>query len=184
MRPRQKSGWLLQTRHYGKFLLSLLVWGVIRISLRHPVHTMTGTFYEAAENSCLRCDGLVRSRGSFALDSFAWLVPPVLNACTRIAVEMCPARSILRAVGYELAAAGMSQTRAARDRGETAESEENVIAGCCLLLMICNTDGTSWRRPRKPPKLSHWRRKVFPEMGRLRRSRERGWNVVVTKKWR
>jgi hypothetical protein len=65
---------------------------------------MTSTFYEAAENSRLRCDGLVQWRGSFALDSFAWLVPPVLNACTRIAVEMCPARSILRAVGYELAA--------------------------------------------------------------------------------
>ena len=65
---------------------------------------MTSTFYEAAENSRLRCDGLVQWRGSFALDSFAWLVPPVLNACTRIAVEMCPARSILRAVGYELMA--------------------------------------------------------------------------------
>jgi hypothetical protein len=85
-------------------LLSLRVWGVTRISLRHPVHTMTGTFYEAAESSRLRGDGLVRWRGSFALDSFAWLVPPVLNACTRIAVEMCPARSILRAVGYELMA--------------------------------------------------------------------------------
>jgi hypothetical protein len=34
----------------------------------------------------------------------AWVVPPVLNACTRIAVEACPARGILRAVGYELAA--------------------------------------------------------------------------------
>jgi hypothetical protein len=37
-------------------------------------------------------------------DSFAWVAPPVLNACTRIAVEMCPARSILRAIGYERAA--------------------------------------------------------------------------------
>jgi hypothetical protein len=178
-RARKVAGCCRRDTTESGCLLSLLVWGVIRISLRHPVHTMTGTFYEAAENSRLRCDGLVRWRGSFALDSFAWLVPPVLNACTRIAVEMCPARSILRAVGYELAAAGMSQTRAARDRGETAESEENVIAGCCLLLMICNTDGRSWRRPRKPPKLSHWRRKVFPEMGRLRRSRERGWNFIV-----
>jgi hypothetical protein len=60
----------------------------------------------------------------------------------------------------------------------------DAIAGCRLLLTICNTDGTSWRRPRKPPKLSHWRRKSFPEMARLRPSRERGWNVVVTKKWR
>jgi hypothetical protein len=65
---------------------------------------LSSTFHEAAENSRLRCDGLVQWHGSFAFDSFAWLVPPVLNACTRIAVEMCPARSILRAVGYELMA--------------------------------------------------------------------------------
>jgi hypothetical protein len=65
---------------------------------------LTSTFEEAAENSRLRCEGLVQWRGSFALDSFAWLVPPVLNPCTRIAVEMCPARSLLRAVGFELAA--------------------------------------------------------------------------------
>jgi hypothetical protein len=65
---------------------------------------LTSTFEEAAENSRLRCEGLVQWRGSFALDSFSWLVPPVLNACTRIAVEMCPARGVLRVVGYELAA--------------------------------------------------------------------------------
>ena len=65
---------------------------------------LTSTFEEAAENSRLRREGLVQWRGSFARDSFAWVVPPVLNACTRIAVEMCPARSILRAIGYELAA--------------------------------------------------------------------------------
>jgi hypothetical protein len=62
------------------------------------------TSRQAAENSRLRCEGLVQWRGSFALDSFGWLVPPVLNPCTRIAVEMCPARGLLRAVGYELAA--------------------------------------------------------------------------------
>jgi hypothetical protein len=173
MRPRQKSGWLLQTRHYGKWLPALPPALGRHTDLPPPPSAHDDRY------SRLRCDGLVRWRGSFALDSFAWLVPPVLNACTRIAVEMCPARSILRAVRYELAAAGMSQSRAARDRGETAEGEENVIAGCCLLLMICNTDGRSWRGPRKPPKLSHWRRKVFPEMGRLRRSRERGWNFIV-----
>jgi hypothetical protein len=65
---------------------------------------LTSTFEEAAENSRLRCEKLVQWRGSVARDSLAWLVPPVLNACTRIAVEMCPARSALRAVGYELAA--------------------------------------------------------------------------------
>jgi hypothetical protein len=38
------------------------------------------------------------------------------------------------------------------------------LAGISLL-MICNTDGASWRRPRMPPKLSHWHVK-FPAMGR------------------
>jgi hypothetical protein len=65
---------------------------------------LTSTFEEAAENSRRRCEALGQWRGSFALDSFRWLAPPVLNACTRIAVEMCPARGVLRAVGYELAA--------------------------------------------------------------------------------
>jgi len=65
---------------------------------------LTSTFEEAAENSRVRREALIKWRGSFALDSFAWLVPPVLNACTRIAVEMCPARGVLRLVGYELAA--------------------------------------------------------------------------------
>jgi hypothetical protein len=65
---------------------------------------LTSTFEEAAENSRRRCEALDQWRGSFALDSFRWLAPPVLNACTRIAVEMCPARGVLRAVGYELAA--------------------------------------------------------------------------------
>ena len=36
-------------------------------------------------------------------DSFGWVAPPVLNPYTRIAVEMCPARGVLRAVGYEQA---------------------------------------------------------------------------------
>jgi hypothetical protein len=65
---------------------------------------LTSTFEEAAENSRVRREGLAQWRGSFARESFAWVVPPVLNPCTRIAVEMCPARGILRAMGYELAA--------------------------------------------------------------------------------
>jgi hypothetical protein len=60
------------------------------------------TFEEAAENSRERCDALSNWRGSFARESFTWVTPPVLNPFTRIAVEMCPARGILRAVGYEV----------------------------------------------------------------------------------
>ena len=46
--------------------------------------------------------GTRRWHGSFARDSFGWVAPPVLNPYTRIAVEMNPARGIIRAVGYEL----------------------------------------------------------------------------------
>lgn len=63
---------------------------------------LTSSFEEAAEYSRARREGLAFWNGTFARDSFAWLVPPVLNAYTRIAVEMCPARGILRVVGYEL----------------------------------------------------------------------------------
>ena len=61
----------------------------------------TSTFQEAAEASRARREGLAHWRGSFARDSFGWIAPPVLNPYTRIAVEMNPARGIIRAVGYE-----------------------------------------------------------------------------------
>ena len=62
---------------------------------------LTCTFEEAADFSRARRQGLAGWPGSFERDSFGWVVPPVLNPYTRIAVEMCPARGILRAVGYE-----------------------------------------------------------------------------------
>jgi hypothetical protein len=64
----------------------------------------TSTFAEAAEYSRARREGLALWRGSFLRDSFGWVAPPVLNPYTRIAVEMCPARGIMRVVGYELPA--------------------------------------------------------------------------------
>jgi hypothetical protein len=63
---------------------------------------LTCSFEEAAKYSRARREGLALWRGSFARDSFGWIAPPVLNPYTRIAVEMCPARGVLRAVGYEL----------------------------------------------------------------------------------
>ena len=63
---------------------------------------LTSTFEEAAQYSRARREGLATWRGSFAHDSFGWVAPPVLNPYTRIAVEMCPARGILRVIGYEL----------------------------------------------------------------------------------
>jgi hypothetical protein len=65
---------------------------------------VTSTFEEAAEASRLRREGLASWRGAFGRDSFGWLAPPVLNPYTRLAVELCPARGTLRAVGYELVA--------------------------------------------------------------------------------
>ena len=64
---------------------------------------MTSTFEEAAAYSDARRSTLAQWRGSFARQSFGWVVPPVLNPFTRIAVEMCPARGILRVIGYESA---------------------------------------------------------------------------------
>lgn len=62
----------------------------------------TATFEDAALASRARREGLALWRGSFARDSFGWVQPPVLNPYTRIAVEMNPARGLVRAVGYEL----------------------------------------------------------------------------------
>ena len=72
---------------------------------------LTCSYQEAAEYSRLRREGLASWRGSFERDSFGWVERPVLNPYTRIAVEMCPARGILRAVGYELRTAMRSQGR-------------------------------------------------------------------------
>ena len=64
--------------------------------------TFTCSFEQAADNSRMRRETLSGWRGCFARESFAWVVPPVLNHYTRVAVEMCPASATLRAVGYEL----------------------------------------------------------------------------------
>ena len=61
----------------------------------------TCSYEEAAARSRARREALSRWPQSFAHASFGWLTPPVLNAFTRLAVEMCPAHGILRAVGYE-----------------------------------------------------------------------------------
>jgi hypothetical protein len=62
---------------------------------------LTSTFEEAAEYSRLRREGLASWHGSFARDSFGWVAPPVLNPFTRLAVEMNPARGLLRVMGFE-----------------------------------------------------------------------------------
>jgi hypothetical protein len=64
----------------------------------------------AAENSRARRTALAEWQGAFESDSFSWVVAPVLNLYTRLAVEMCPVRGILRAAGYEVVeASGLPQ---------------------------------------------------------------------------
>ena len=59
---------------------------------------------EAADNSRIRRLHLAAFAGELARGGFDWLTPPVLHPSTRVAVEMCPARSVLRVVGFEQAA--------------------------------------------------------------------------------
>jgi hypothetical protein len=62
---------------------------------------LTDSFADAARYSRARRESLVDWGGICATPSFAWVREPVLNPYTRLAVAMCPARGVLRAVGYE-----------------------------------------------------------------------------------
>lgn len=62
---------------------------------------MTCSFADATANNGRRRDALAGWSGSVARDCFAWVTEPVLNRCTRVAVEMCPAGGVLRVVGFE-----------------------------------------------------------------------------------
>jgi len=63
--------------------------------------TFTRTSSEAMENSRTRRERIAASSSSFGADEFGWVLPPVLNSQTRLAVEMCPAIGALRVIGYE-----------------------------------------------------------------------------------
>lgn len=62
------------------------------------------SFAEAAEQSRLRRATLAQWDGALAASAFEWVAPPVLNPYTRLAAVMCPARGVLRVVGYEVTA--------------------------------------------------------------------------------
>jgi hypothetical protein len=61
----------------------------------------TRTYEETAANSRTRRQHFENWSGQFANGRFDWVEPPILNPYTRLAVEMCPAKGILRAIGYE-----------------------------------------------------------------------------------
>jgi hypothetical protein len=62
---------------------------------------LTSTFAEAGGFSRARRDSLDRWDGACNAANFDWVREPVLNPYTRLAVAMCPAAGILRAVGYD-----------------------------------------------------------------------------------
>jgi hypothetical protein len=63
---------------------------------------MTSSFADAASYSRARRESLVGFNGALAAPRFDWVREPVLNPYTRLAVAMCPAAGILRAVGYDV----------------------------------------------------------------------------------
>jgi hypothetical protein len=67
---------------------------------------LTATYAQARANSRARRDSLADWAGRFSTSTFQWVVAPVLNPYTRVAVEMCPRAGLLRVVGYERAAPG------------------------------------------------------------------------------
>jgi hypothetical protein len=61
----------------------------------------TSSTAEAAACSRARREALAQWPHPLAHGNFAWVIPPVLNPFTRVAVEMCPAEGTLRVLGYE-----------------------------------------------------------------------------------
>jgi hypothetical protein len=64
---------------------------------------LTSSFAEAAGFSRARRDSLDRWDGACTAANFDWVREPVLNPYTRLAVAMCPAAGLLRAIGYDRA---------------------------------------------------------------------------------
>ncbi|NWG23338.1 MAG: hypothetical protein HXY30_02795 [Pseudorhodoplanes sp.] len=60
------------------------------------------SYLEAGARSRARRDLLANFSGSIAGGAFDWVAEPVLNRCTRIAAEMCPAKGVMRLVGYDI----------------------------------------------------------------------------------
>lgn len=62
---------------------------------------LTSSFEDAASYSQARRDSLRRWDGALEASGFDWVREPVLNPYTRLAVAMCPASGLMRAVGYD-----------------------------------------------------------------------------------
>jgi hypothetical protein len=62
---------------------------------------LTCSYEEAIARSRTRCAAISSWSGPLSDGDFGWVVPPVLNPCTRNAIELCPALGILRVLGFE-----------------------------------------------------------------------------------
>jgi hypothetical protein len=70
---------------------------------------LTWSSAEAAAHCRDRQYALAGWRGLLSRPGFDWVMPPVLNPYTRLAVTMSPARAILRVAGYEITKAGLPE---------------------------------------------------------------------------
>jgi hypothetical protein len=70
---------------------------------------LTSSFADAAGQSRARRETLAGWGGSLADRAFDWVQPPMLNPYTRLAVAICPAQGILRAVGYDVTGAELPE---------------------------------------------------------------------------
>ena len=59
------------------------------------------SYEEAIARSRARCAAISCWSQRLSDGDFGWVTPPVLNACTRNAIELCPALGILRVLGLE-----------------------------------------------------------------------------------
>ena len=67
------------------------------------------SFADAASYSRARRESLKSWDGALSAPNFDWVREPVLNPYTRLAVALCPALGILRAVGYDNAGAALPE---------------------------------------------------------------------------
>lgn len=67
---------------------------------------LTCRYDEAADNNRCRRETIEGFDGSIESEAFGWLKEPVHNRYTRLAVELCPARGITRAMGLDSATDG------------------------------------------------------------------------------
>jgi hypothetical protein len=70
---------------------------------------LSSSFADAASYSRARRESLIGFDGALTASRFDWVREPVLNPYTRLAVAMCPALGLLRAVGYDKTAADLPE---------------------------------------------------------------------------